>query len=352
MPSPYDNAVAGYQQEIVMSFAKSRTAGSVVSSKVIVLGVIATFGLWGQLGVSSAAQAAPWLLYVDEGSPSVCDVVNAANIELVVLSDTGQLAGITGTDVIFLDTFVDGDGLVWFLDDPAGTIEFVEDGDGFRTLWWLTSQGDVVNVNEFTGEPGSTGLFPEEFFDVPCEACPQWDVPEECVDEDDDGVADALDLCPDTLFDEVADGVGCSCGQLDSDLDGVDDCIDLCPETPLSFLAEADGCACEELDDDLDGIDSCFDLCPNTPPLELADANGCSCGQLDNDLDGVDDCDDLCFGTALGASVDFDGCEVILVLPGGGGTTVNFCGSTSTVALVVMVFGLVGFRQSLRNRIV
>lgn len=333
--------------------------------------------VWLAVGLSTSAQAAPWVLYADVASDSLCDVVNAANLELVVLEATGELVGITRTDVIFLDTFVDEDGFVFFQGLPAGFIEFAEDGDGFRTLWWLTLLGDVADVNEFTGEPTLTGLLPADFVDVPCDACPFWDEPAECLDSDLDGVEDLFDLCPFTPLDEIADIDGCSCSQLDSDLDGIDDCFDLCPFTPLDELPDifgcscsqldgdqdgvddcidfcpdtlfglsvgADGCACDVVDSDLDGVSECFDLCLNTPLDEWADADGCSCSQLDDDQDGVDNCFDLCSGTPLWTAVDFDGCPISG--PGSGGTVINLCGAVGAIIMPIMLctLGMLRFR--------
>ena len=170
----------------------------------VTMAILAVFA-WG---LGSSALALPWVVFVDAGSGAVCDVVNAANLELVVFSDTGELVGITGTDVIFLDTFVDDDGFVFFRGDPAGSIEFAQDADGFRTLWLFTLLGDVADVNLFTGEPLSTGLLPFDFANVPCDACPQWDLPAECLDFDGDGVADVFDLCPGTLFEQIVDEFG------------------------------------------------------------------------------------------------------------------------------------------------
>ncbi len=58
-------------------------------------------------------------------------------------------------------------------------------------MWWTTLTGRVVNVDEFTGEPTPTDLFPSEIASVPCDACPFWDVPSACdttvvVEEPDD----------------------------------------------------------------------------------------------------------------------------------------------------------------------
>lgn len=300
--------------------------------------------IWLAIGLSTPAQAAPWVLYADTASDSLCDVVNAANLELVVLEATGELVGVTRTDVVFLDTFVDDDGFVFFQGLPAGFIEFAEDGDGFRTLWWLTLLGDVANVNEFTGEPTPTGLLPVDFFDVPCDACPFWDEPAECLDSDLDGVEDLFDLCPFTPLDEIADIDGCSCSQLDSDLDGIDDCFDLCPFTPLDEIPDIDGCSCGQIDYDVDGVDECDDLCPDTPLSELADIFGCSCSQLDDDQDGVDNCFDLCSGTPLWTAVDLDGCPISG--PGSGGTVINLCGSVGAMIMPIMLctLGMLRFR--------
>lgn len=66
----------------------------------------------------------------------------------------------------------------------------------------------------------------------------------------------------------------------DDDNDGVDNDVDNCPNTPNADQADADN----------DGIG---DVCDN-----------------DSDNDGVMDSDDLCPNTPSGASVDFDGCEI------------------------------------------
>jgi len=264
-------------------------------------------------GAFMPARALPWIQFADSESNSLCDVVNAANLELVVL-ETGELTGITGPDAIFIDTFVDDEGFVFFQEFPAGFIEFAEDADGFRTLWWFTDFGDLVNVNEFTGEPTPTSIFPDEFADVPCNACPFWDEPAECEDSDGDGVEDIFDLCPFTPFDDIADIDGCSCSQIDADADGVIACDDFCPDTPLD---------------------------------EFADDFGCSCSQLDDDLDGVDNCFDLCFDTPADALVDIDGCAIRL-RPA---VQISFCGSFGAMIIGAMFFGLAGFRSRLRATI-
>ena len=145
------------------------------------------------LGICAApvlAQEIPWDLFEDLESASVCDVINAENVELVVLHDTGQLVLVTGPDVVLVDTFVDEDGNVFFGPDPAGFIDFDLDGDGLRSLWWLSLTGNVVSVDGFTGEPTPTNLFPFDFFDVPCDACNFWDDPAVCAVLVDPNVSD------------------------------------------------------------------------------------------------------------------------------------------------------------------
>jgi len=141
------------------------------SSCVVAVGL----GLFGLTTSHTLAQTVPWDVFVDDQSDSVCDVVNAANAELVVLFDTRHLVIVTGPDVILEDTFVDFNGDVFYLDDWVGFIDFALDGDGFSTLWWMSLTGRVINVNGFTGEPTETELFPSDYFDVPCDACDFWD---------------------------------------------------------------------------------------------------------------------------------------------------------------------------------
>ena len=132
------------------------------------------------LAAPSFAQDVPWDAFTDNLSLSFCDVINASNAELVVLTDTAQLVIITGTDTILVDSFVDENNDVFIGDEPAGFIAYAEDGDGFRTLWWQSLTGRVVNVDGFSGVPSETDLFPIDFTNVPCDACDFWDDPSAC----------------------------------------------------------------------------------------------------------------------------------------------------------------------------
>lgn len=131
---------------------------------------------------SAAAQTAakPWQLLLDASSSSACDVINAANAQLVLLTATNQLSIVTQTDVTLQDTQVDADGFVTFEGNAAGAIGFATDGDGKRTVWWMSLTGTVVNVNGFTGQPTETNKSPSDFSNVACDACQFWDDPTVC----------------------------------------------------------------------------------------------------------------------------------------------------------------------------
>jgi len=109
-------------------------------------------------------------------------VVHAENAELVILEETNQLVLVSGPDVVLGDTIVDVEGNVLFEGSPVGVIEFQNDGDGNRTLWWTGLTGEVVAVDAFTGEPSPTDSRPVEFRNVSCDACDYWDDPAVCAD--------------------------------------------------------------------------------------------------------------------------------------------------------------------------
>ena len=77
-------------------------------------------------------------------------------------------------------------------------------------------------------------------------AAPPCNVPADC-DDDNDGVTNDADRCPNTPAGETVDANGCGCSQLDADADGVDDCDDLCPETSSGESVDVDGCSTSPL---------------------------------------------------------------------------------------------------------
>jgi hypothetical protein len=94
-------------------------------------------------------------------------------------------------------------------------------------------------------------------------------------DDDNDGIGNAVDLCPDTSTGEEVDTNGCSSSQTDSDLDGVFDNVDECPDTAENTTVNDVGCAENQLDDDGDGITNDLDLCPDTVLIDYINDQGC-----------------------------------------------------------------------------
>jgi len=141
-------------------------------------------------------------------------------------------------------------------------------------------------------------------------------------DDDNDGVFNFLDACPDTNPSVAVDPKGCSEEQggdpdyiRDTDEDGVIDIIDVCPDTVAGDPVNEFGCSEAQLaeitDFDQDGVDNEFDQCPYTPAGQQVDENGCSVVDQDKDLDGVIDTVDACPNTPPGEYVDEYGCAVV-----------------------------------------
>ena len=133
-----------------------------------------------------AAAQTQWDVFTDAQSDSLCGLVNALNNELVVLNGTSQLMIVSSRDTILTDTFVDLEGFVFLGIDPVGVIEFAEDADGFRTLWWLTFDGRIIELGALDPIPFASEEFPGDFRNVPCNACQFVDNPiaELCAQDD------------------------------------------------------------------------------------------------------------------------------------------------------------------------
>jgi len=115
----------------------------------------------------------------------------------------------------------------------------------------------------------------------------------EVLDQDNDGVADDMDACPDQPGFTTTDGCP------DHDSDGVADGIDICPDE--AGLPETDGCpSASEGDRDGDGILDEDDICPDESGPGLTE--GCP----DSDGDLVPDTEDACPDEAGWA--DREGC--------------------------------------------
>lgn len=70
-------------------------------------------------------------------------------------------------------------------------------------------------------------------------------------------------------------GDSCDSSFQDDDQDGVENSLDLCPNTETGALVNSDGCAENQKDDDADGVYNDVDQCPNTSVGSPVDALGC-----------------------------------------------------------------------------
>lgn len=155
----------------------------------------------GMMSLPALGQVtAPWETFVDDVSTSACDVVNASNVELVVLHETGELAVVTGIDATLSGTEVDGAGNVFFDGTPAGFITFAEDGDGLRSLWWVSLTGRVIELDGLSGNPIESDSFPDDFRGAGCDACDFWDDQTICADP-------PVEEPPDVVISFCADGI-------------------------------------------------------------------------------------------------------------------------------------------------
>lgn len=101
----------------------------------------------------------------------------------------------------------------------------------------------------------------------------------------------------------------------DDDEDGVQNWMDKCPNTPLGETTDEFGCSVGEKDSDLDGVTDDLDKCGDTSPNSEVNAEGCSSEQIDNDGDGIPDFRDSCLDSEIGVLVDEEGCQVAILDP-------------------------------------
>lgn len=94
----------------------------------------------------------------------------------------------------------------------------------------------------------------------------------------------------------------------DDDNDGVLNTLDKCPNTLPGIVVGEDGC---EKDDDKDGVVNSHDNCPTTVIGAKVDTQGCN---VDSDNDGILNTDDLCPNTVAGTEVNSDGCPKTIAL--------------------------------------
>jgi predicted CXXCH cytochrome family protein len=147
------------------------------------------------------------------------------------------------------------------------------------------SWADQASVRLVAWAQDATAPGPGEVFQA---AVRDWPLAPPLGDDDGDGIADGIDVCP-----HRADPL-----QLDGDEDGVGDACDVCPATPDPLQLDEDedgrGDACDpcpvlhhddHTDSDGDGLGDPCDACPTTTSPAGTDIAGRSRGALDLDCD-------------------------------------------------------------------
>jgi OmpA-OmpF porin, OOP family len=114
------------------------------------------------------------------------------------------------------------------------------------------------------------------------------------LDQDNDGVADDVDECPELAEDKDGFEDQDGCPDFDNDDDGVPDEEDQCPTQQEDEDEFQDDDGCPDPDNDGDGIPDAKDQCPNEAGPATGTAKGLGCPQKDADNDGVDDSVDKC----------------------------------------------------------
>ena len=138
--------------------------------------IILAVALLVSAGPAAAPGASvPWELFDDALTNSRCDLVNAENVQLVVLREDGALTIVTGVDVLIQGSVVDAENNVLINGEPRGFIAFAEDAEGRRKLWWVLQTGRVAHIDGLTGEVMESDKLPSDLGDVSCSACPFWD---------------------------------------------------------------------------------------------------------------------------------------------------------------------------------
>jgi hypothetical protein len=139
-------------------------------------------------------------------------------------------------------------------------------------------------------------------------------------DIDNDGVGDACDTCPlDSDNDIDNDGI---CGNVDncpniynsnqtnSDGDSLGNACDGCPIDTLKTSPGICGCGVADTDSDGDGTADCNDSCSGDPLKTDPGLCGCGVADTDSDSDGTANCNDLCVNDPNKTNPGICGCGV------------------------------------------
>jgi len=147
-----------------------------------------------------SAQTAPWQVFEDGETSTKCSLINADNLELIVLDATGQLVITSSlsndlTDTTLVDSLVDVNGNVYIGGAPAGAIRFAEDANGTIGLWWVSSLTDhVVRFDTVNNMPFETDGFAGDGVGDVCDPCTVWDDQSICTTPDDGGTVPIITI--------------------------------------------------------------------------------------------------------------------------------------------------------------
>lgn len=100
-------------------------------------------------------------------------------------------------------------------------------------------------------------------------------------------IVQELTFAPDTEGEKTVDSSGCSWEQQDDDNDGILNPDDSCPDTSQPDVSP-DGCSSWQRDSDDDGVVDFLDECAKTPDNEFSNQVGCSESQLQSDVESED----------------------------------------------------------------
>jgi len=124
-----------------------------------------------------------WIVFSDQGSGQLCDIVNGADFEAVVLAGTGDLVLVnvydpsgqaTGTDTISGLTLGPDGNLLSGGFATGAVVYFAADADGLNRVFALNPDGTLLASS---ARADLVGLTPAQFSNVRCDACGAVDDP-------------------------------------------------------------------------------------------------------------------------------------------------------------------------------
>ncbi len=251
----------------------------------------------------------------DDGDPCTVDDVYDVDCNCAGTFADDDNDGVCNADDICPggDDALDGDG--------DGIPDFCDDCDGSLT-GVVCNDGDPCTVDDvYDVDCNCAGTFADDDNDGVCNAddiCPGGD---DALDGDGDGIPDFCDDCDGSLngivcddgdpctVDDVYD-VECNCAGtfVDDDNDGVCNADDICPGGDDNLDGDGDGIPdfCDDCDGSLTGV-----VCDDGDPCTVDDVYDvdCNCAGtfVDDDNDGVCNADDICPGGNDALDGDGDG---------------------------------------------